>query len=383
MPPKSRKRPKRRSGSSRTRIVSPFGFDLPLLILTLVLLAIGLLFVFESSVVEAFQNYQNRYHFAQLQLQWIVVGLGVMFGVSLTPIELIKKLAFPAFVVSLVLLILVLVPGIGVRVGGAQRWINLGLFNLQPSELAKLSMILYFSALFESKKQVLTPFLLSTGLVLGVIMLQPDLGTSLVIGSLGLSLYFLAGAPLSVFGLISGIGLLAVIGLIITSEYRMRRLLTFLNLNHDPLGSSYHIRQIIFTLGSGGLLGNGIGRSLQRFDYLPEAMTDSIFAVIAEETGFVGSLIVLSLFGLLIWRGVKIALSATTDFEYLIAAGAMIMISTQALLNLGAISALVPLTGIPLPFISYGGSSLVISLAAVGLLLNVSKRQGKQKYGRR
>lgn len=328
--------------------------------------------VFEASVVDAFQQFGDQLHYARLQFRWSIIGLIGMVILGLIPFDWLKKYALPFFVVSLVMLFLVILPGVGTRVGGASRWINLGFFNLQPSELAKLAIILYFAALFEKVPKFI-PFIGSLGLIAGLVMLQPDLGTTIVISAVSLVMFFLAGGPLlSVFGIMAA-GLTAGLVLIMSSSYRRARLFTFLDPEADPLGASYHIRQVIIALGSGGLLGTGIGRSLQKYRYLPEATTDSIFAVIGEETGFVGGMVIVGLFFIFAFRGFRIAQRVDDQFMKLTAAGITLMIVLQAYLNLAAMTALVPLTGITLPFISYGGSSLVISLAAVGILLNISR----------
>lgn len=347
-------------------------WDWSLLIVTLVLLVIGVIMVFEASVVDAFQQFGDQLHYARLQFRWSIIGLIGMVILGLIPFDWLKKYALPFFVVSLVMLFLVILPGVGTRVGGASRWINLGFFNLQPSELAKLAIILYFAALFEKVPKFI-PFIGSLGLIAGLVMLQPDLGTTIVISAVSLVMFFLAGGPLlSVFGIMAA-GLTAGLVLIMSSSYRRARLFTFLDPEADPLGASYHIRQVIIALGSGGLLGTGIGRSLQKYRYLPEATTDSIFAVIGEETGFVGGMVIVGLFFIFAFRGFRIAQRVDDQFMKLTAAGITLMIVLQAYLNLAAMTALVPLTGITLPFISYGGSSLVISLAAVGILLNISR----------
>lgn len=347
-------------------------WDVPLLICTLILLVIGVIAVFEASVVEAYQNYGDQLHFVKLQLRWSLVGLIGLSVAGLVPVRLYKQLALPALIVSLSLLLLILIPSVGKQVGGAQRWLDLGFFSLQPSEVVKVGLILYFAALFERSAKLI-PFLGSLGGVAFLIMLQPDLGTTIVIAIIGTGLYYLAGAKLSHILMVAAMGVSLGSLLILGSPYRRARLMTFLDPNADPLGSSYHIRQIIISLGSGGFWGTGIGRSLQKYQYLPESTTDSIFAVIAEETGYIGTLIIFGLYSYFAYRGFKIAQNTNDTFYKLVASGLTIMIVIQAYLNLSAMGALVPLTGITLPFISYGGSSLVMSLLAVGILLNISR----------
>lgn len=363
---------RKHSKKSMARQPSIFALDWPMLTVTILLLTIGVIMVFEASVVDAYQQFGDQLHFARLQFQWALVGLGGMLVATAVPFRWIKAAVLPAFVVSLCMLLLVVIPGVGTTVGGATRWLSLGNFTIQPSEVAKLMMILYFSALFERQVK-LGPFIGSLVVIAGLIMLQPDLGTTLIISTVALGLFYLAGGSLLHVGSI----VVALVGsallLIVSSPYRAARLFTFLDPQADPLGASYHIRQVIIALGSGGLLGTGIGRSLQKYRYIPESTTDSIFAVIGEETGFVGGTIIVLMFLIFAYRGFRIAQSVDDGFAKLAASGITLMIVLQAYLNLAAMTALVPLTGITLPFISYGGSSLTISLIGVGIILNISR----------
>jgi len=278
---------------------------------------------------------------------------------------------------ALLSLIVVLIPGVGTKVLGARRWLVVGPVRFQPAEFAKLAFVLYLSTFWSSKRS-LWPFLIILVVLLGLIMLEPDLGTAVVLATTSLLVYFVSGAPLLSLALVGLVGLLGGAGLILLSPYRRERFSTFLNPTHDPLGASYHIRQILIAIGSGGWFGVGLGQSRQKYEYLPEVSTDSIFAVIAEELGFIGGLVILILFLILIWRGMKIAKEAPDEFGKILAVGLISWIGFQALVNLAAMVALVPLTGIPLPFISYGGSSLVLSLTGMGILANIA-RQGVVK----
>jgi cell division protein FtsW len=340
--------------------------------LVIIFLLLGLVLVYEASVVEAVTNFNDKTHFVKLQLQWAVLGLIACGITTFLPVKYLKKYAPAFFGVSLILLVLVLLPGFGNRLLGAKRWFHLGGISVQPSEIIKLTLIIYFSALFEHKPKPMQ-FLFTIGIISGLIMLQPDLGTTMVITMIAFILYYLSQAPLKHIFSIMVTGILAILGLIMSSTYRRQRLLTFLNPDQDPLGASYHIRQIIISLGSGGWFGTGFGRSLQKYTFLPEATTDSIFAVFAEETGFFGTIILISLFTLFAYQGFKVAQKQKDRFSYMLAVGLTLLIVVQALLNLSAMASLVPLTGITLPFISYGGSSLVITLASFGLLLNLSR----------
>ncbi len=351
--------------------------DLGLLLIIASLLTIGILFVYESSLVEAYNQFGDKFHFVKLQLKWIGFGLISFLSSLLIPLNLLKKLSPAILISSILLLILVLIPGIGTNVKGAQRWLDLGFFSLQPAEVTKLSLIIYLSALFEKTQKPIQFFSL-LGFITFLIMLQPDLGTTITIAATALTMFYISGAPLFYVLSSIGLGLFSALTLILSSSYRRARLLTFLDPDRDPLGASYHIRQIIIALGSGGWFGTGFGRSLQKYRYLPEATTDSIFAVIGEETGFIGALLVISLYLGLAFKGLSIAKNQTDRFYMLLATGITILLTIQAFMNLGAMTALVPLTGITLPLISYGGTSLLISLTSLGLLLNISKYQTKK-----
>lgn len=338
----------------------------------------GLLMVYDASVVEAYQKFSDKYFYLKNQLKW--VGMGLLSGLIAAKLDYRKlaKVAGPATLMTVFLLLLVLFPKVGTKALGARRWINIAAFSLQPAELTKLVFVLYL-AVWLSKQRNLLPLLFLSTLILGLIILEPDLGTAVVITTSGFLVYFVAGAPLFYLSLFALVGFLGGLVLIWTSPYRRERLLTFFDPSADPLGASYHIRQVLIAIGSGGLFGLGLGRSRQKYEYLPAATTDSIFAVIAEETGFLGSLVVILGFLFLIRRGIRIAKEAPDLFGQLTAAGITSWIAIQALVNLAAMVALVPLTGVPLPFISYGGSSMVVSLTAMGILLNISKNKIKRR----
>ena len=303
---------------------------------------------------------------------WTVISLVGFLIAGKLPLKLLEKFALPIFSLSIILLLLVLIPGIGSKILGARRWINLGLFSLQPSEFAKISLIIFLSSLLRQKDKFIS-FLVILGIMLGLVMLQPDLGTSLVLLGSGLTIYFVSNQELRKLLILLPVGLIAIGALILTSPYRLNRVKTFLDYSHDPLGSSYQIRQSLLGLGSGGITGVGFGQSRQKYEYLPEAMTDSVFAIIGEELGLVGGLIVIATFTVLVINGFQVAASTDDEFQKFLAVGISSLIGLQAFINISAIVALVPLTGIPLPFISYGGSSLLTMLFSTGLLLNIAK----------
>ena len=360
----------------KSKILRP-RFDPVIFFAVLALVAFGVVMVYEDSVVEAFTQFSDKFYFAKLQLRWAVLSLVIMLVTSFVPYRLWRKLSLPLFITTLLLLVVVLIPGIGAKIQGARRWLNLGGFTLQPAELVKLTFVMYLASWLTHKARLL-PFLLLSGFLLTLVILEPDLGTAVVIISTGFLVYFFSGAPLLVITAVGITGLLAGSALTLSSAYRRARLLTFFNPTADPLGSSYHIRQILIAIGSGGLLGLGLGQSRQKYAYLPEATTDSIFAIIGEEIGFIGAVLIIGLFLLIIYRGFTIARSAPDRFSQLLAGGIISSLALQTCINLASIVALVPLTGVPLPFISYGGSSLITHLAGMGILLNISRSTHNQ-----
>lgn len=346
--------------------------DYGLLFLVLAVTLFGVIMVYNASVVEAYQLFSDKYHFLKLQSLWAGLGLLALLITSWVHYSWFKKIAPWLLGINILLLIAVLIPAVGSQVAGARRWISLGGFNLQPTELIKLTLIIYLAA-WLSKQRSFTLYLAVLGVIFALVILQPDLGTAVVIITTAVLIYYISGAAilrllfLGIFGSLSGLGL------ILSSSYRKERLLTFLSPSRDPLGSSYHIRQALIAIGSGGLWGLGLGQSRQKYQFLPQVTTDSIFAVIAEEIGFIGaSLVIIALF-LIVFKALKIARFAPDTFSRLLAAGIASWLGVQTLINLAAMLALLPLTGVPLPFISYGGSSLIVSLAAVGILLNISR----------
>ncbi len=348
-----------------------------LLVLTLLLSILGVLFVFEASVAEAFTSFGNQYYFARQQLMWLGIGLVGMAISMHIPTKFWKTISPLAYLGGIVLLIMVFIPGIGKEVNGANRWLELGGINLQPAEVIKFSLIIFFASWME-KHQKLLPFLFLSVIPIVLLFLQPDMGSALIVIGIALGLYYIAGAPYKIFFGVAMFGSIALLLLILLSPYRLKRLTTFINPEADPLGASFHIRQITLALGNGGILGQGIGKSRQKFSYIPEASTDSIFAIIAEEIGFIGSLILFVLFGLFLRLCYAITVKTEPQsYDHLLASGILLWLGVQILLNLSAIVALVPLTGIPLPFFSYGGTSLVMILWVTGILIGIGRRASK------
>lgn len=335
-------------------------------------LVFGILMVYDASSGQAAQVFNNKYFFLREQLKWAAIGIIAGFVAYFYDYRKLKKFALPFLIGTIILLLAVFLPGIGVRAYGASRWINLGFTVFQPSEMAKLAVIIYLSTwLTVREKGKLGAFLLLVGLVVGLIILEPDMGTAIVLFITSLVIYYLSEN--TIWGLIFLLPILAtgVIGLSLRSPYRVKRLLTFLDPNTDPLGASYHIRQALIALGSGGIFGLGLGNSRQKYFYLPEATTDSIFAIIGEELGFVGAFLLILAFAVFFYQSVKMTLETEDPFGRLLGMGIISWLATQTLINLFSIVALMPLTGVPLPFISYGGSALVVELIGVGILANI------------
>ncbi len=342
---------------------------------TLVLLAFGLLMIGSASVAEGARDFGDKWHFVLLQLKWAAAGGVFAFILSRIHPGLWQKLAVPILGVGLLLLFLVIIPGIGTKVLGARRWLVLPGIVLQPSELIKLVEVIYLSAWLSARKVTLAQFGFLTTTIAGLIMLQPDMGTTLVVTALAIAMYFLNGYPIKHLVTIAFLGIVAAVIFIASAPYRLDRVKTFLDPTHDPLGSSYHIRQVILALGSGGVAGVGIGRSRQKYEYLPESTTDSIFAVAGEELGFIGAIILITTFLYLISLIFKVASQSRHPFNAALASGVGSWISLQVVLNLAAMVALTPLTGIPLPLVSYGGSALITMLMGIGLVLAVARAE--------
>lgn len=347
---------------------------------TVTLLGFGIIMVFSASSVAATTEFGDSFHYLKKQAVATVIGLVGMWLFMHIDYHRLKKWAPVALVTAVALLGLVLVKNIGVEGGGATRWLELGPFNLQPSEVAKVSIVLFLASILSGRQNKITDFwrgLLPLVTILGALFLlilrQPDLGTAMILTATAAVMLYAAGAKTA--HLVS-LAILVAPGLwwvIMGEDYRRRRFLAFLNPEADPQDTGFHIIQSLYALGSGGLLGTGLGQSRQKFFWLPERHTDFIFAIIGEELGLLGTLFVLALFMLLAWRGCRAAMLAPDRFGTLLGIGIVAMVSIQALVNIGVVTGSLPITGIPLPFISYGGSSLVFSLAAIGVLLNISR----------
>lgn len=354
--------------------------DMIILGSTLVLLAIGVVMVYSASAVTAFHDYGDSYYYLKRQLIFAVLGIIGMFFVMNVDYWVWKRFAKIALIVCFALLVLVLIPGIGVVRGGARSWLGIGAFGIQPSEFMKLGMILFMAKWMSDGKlnlnlftKGLLPPLGLMCLAFGLIMLQPDLGTGAVLVGATMLVIFAAGAKLSHLGALAGVGVAGLVGLILAAPYRLQRITAFLDPWQDPLGAGYQSIQSLYAIGPGQLVGLGLGMSRQKYAYLPEPQTDFIFSIIAEELGFIGGATVLLLFLLLVWRGMRTAMTAPDSFGSLLAIGIIGMIAVQVIINIGVVIGMMPVTGITLPLISAGGSSLTLILTAIGILLNISR----------
>jgi cell division protein FtsW len=289
-----------------------------------------------------------------------------------------QKIALPLLLASIILLVLVFIPGIGIPALGSSRRIDIGPIALQPAEFAKLALVIWLARVLSTKPSFFS-FIIPVAAISGLVVLEPDLGTTVIIVASSLLVYFASGVKVFQFIGIVSVAVLGIAALAFTSEYRKERILTFLNPTYDPLDASYHLRQLLIALGGGGLFGVGLGNSRQKHLFLPEPATDSIFAIIAEEIGFLGAGLLLLAFIFLIMIGFKIAEYAPDSFGRLLAVGISGMIAAQCMVNIGAVVALIPLTGIPLPLVSYGGSSLVVTLVGLGILVNIAKHIQKKR----
>lgn len=361
--------------------------DYVLLVLAGLLLAIGLAVLWSASTAEAKQTFGDTNYYIIHQLtRGVLVGLIAMYFFSKFDYHRLKKPAGIIVVAGLLALIALKIPGVGVTINGATRWLDLGVTLLQPSELAKLALIIYLAAWTANHNRAgkisfwnsIFPPLLITGVMAGLIIFQPDLGTAIALSSIAMIMFFVGGARLKYLLWTGVVGLITVVGLIFLEPYRMRRITAFLDPSADTLGVSYQINQALIAIGSGGLFGYGYGLSRQKHFYLPEAINDSIFAVMAEELGFVRVILILLIFIWFIFRGVQISLKASDSFGKMLAIGITSMFAVSLLINIGAILGLMPLTGIALPLFSYGSSAMIVSLASIGILLNISKQHRPQ-----
>ena len=352
--------------------------DKILLISVIILSLFGLLMIYSSSSIWATYKYNDPYKYLKSQAIFLILGYFIIFITSKVDYHLYKKYSNHILIISIILLILVLIPGIGTIRNGYRSWFGIGSFGIQPSEFAKLGLIIFTSKYLTRNKikdikSSVLPILLIVLLIFGFIMLQPDFGTGVIIVITIVALLFVSGVNMSFFIKIGLLGLIGVVILVIIAPYRLERITSFLNPWKDPLGSGFQIIQSMYAIGPGGLLGMGLGNSIQKHFYLPEPQTDFIFSIISEELGFAGILIVTTLFITIIYRSITISIKQEDNFAKYLSFGITFSLAFQTLLNLMVVVGLIPVTGVTLPFLSYGGSSLLISLVSIGIVLNISK----------
>lgn len=367
-----------------------------LLFVTIALALVGLVMVFSASAVVAGNRFHDSWYYLKRQLAWLVFGLVFLHAASRVDYIWWKRLALPLLGLIVVLLMVALIPSIGVAANGARRWLRLGFISIQPAEMAKLISVIYLAAYLAKNEDRLQhfstgllPALLIIGVISGLVLMEPDLGTIVVIGLVTAAMLFLGGARGTHLLSLVPVALVGVAVLIWLSPYRWQRLIAFFYPEQDPTGTGFQINQSFLAFGSGGLFGVGLGESKQKLFFLPEAHTDFVLALVGEELGFVGAGIIVLFFALFVIRGFQISTRARIPFGRYLGIGITTLIGIQALINACVVTGLLPTKGLTLPFVSYGGSSLVISLTGVGILLNISRdrqagrEETRQQSGRR
>ena len=355
-------------------------FDFYLFIAIIILILFGAVMIYSASSIWANYKFEDSFYYVKRQMIFIVLGIFLMITISKIDYNIYYEKSNKILGICIILLILVLIPGIGSVRNGSRSWFGIGSLGIQPSEAAKLGMIIFTSKyltnsskFLKSYKYGVFPILGVLFLLFGLIMLQPDLGTGMILVVSIISLLFIAGVNMKFF---IGGGILGVIGviiLIVIAPYRMDRITSFINPWNDPLGTGFQIIQSLYAIGPGGLLGRGYLNSIQKQFYLPEPQTDFIFSIIAEEFGMVGTIFVVFMFSFIIHRGIKVALKTKDSFAKYLAFGMSFQLAFQALMNLMVVIGMIPVTGVTLPFLSYGGSSLLITLCSMGIILNISR----------
>jgi cell division protein FtsW len=354
--------------------------DIVLFLTTFLLLSIGVIMVLSASSYHAMLYYDDPYYFLKRQLRWSGLGIiAMIFFMNFFDYYKTRKMIVTGFIVSVILLGLVLVPGVGVEVKGSSRWLGVGSMSFAPSEIAKIAFVFFLARALSLNPDEMKNFkgflkhLIVLGIVAALLLKQPDLGTTIAVAGTAFCMYIAAGARILHLSGLALTGVLGIIAMILQDPVRLRRITGFLRPFETASNEGYQAVQSLYALGSGWLFGVGLGNSRQKFLWLPERHTDFIFAIIGEELGFIGAFLVILLFFLFIWRGFRIALYAPDRFSSLLAVGLTSIIAVQSVINLGVVTGSLPVTGITLPFVSYGGSSLTFSLIGVGILLNISK----------
>ncbi len=356
--------------------------DKVLLFTTMCLMVFGI-FIFGSAALGVLSVDEGKfYSILENQLIYALIGgLGALFLGTVITFKLYEKFAYYIYGFGLLFTSLVFVPGIQMYHGGAHRWIHIGSLSLQPSEFLKFAFVIMiamwctkYAHYFKTIKHGIIPYLFFAGLTGGIMLLQPDFGTFLVMFAGSFAVYFIGGANFKHIGLLIVAGILGFILLVSVRPYMMERVLTFFDASHDTRGSSWQLNQSLIAVGSGGFFGRGYGQSVQKYNYLPEPIGDSVFAVLAEELGTVGVLILFLLYGIVIVRGLRIALGSESQFGRLLAVGIVTLFASQVILNIGSMLGLLPLAGVPLPLVSHGGTALMATLFQIGVILNISRQ---------
>jgi cell division protein FtsW len=354
-------------------------FDFIVLVVALALVGIGIVMVYSTSAIIAGDRFGDPYHFLKRQALYAGVGFLLMIIMMFFPYETLRRFAYPIFILSVLLLLAVLIPGIGHRAGGSMRWLKIGGFTFQPSEFAKLGLIIFLAYFLTKKEEKIRSFsfgflptMLLSGLVIGLVLKEPDFGAALFLTVMVFLLLFISGAR--VIYIASAFVLAAPVAayFLMSAEYRYKRLMGFIRPWEDPTGTSFQIIQSFLSFGSGGLFGLGLGEGRQKLFFLPAPHTDFIFSIIGEELGLVGAMIVVLLFFILAFRGIQIGISIPDRFGSYLALGITLMISLQAVINMGVVLGLLPTKGLTLPFVSYGGTSLIANFIGLGILLHLS-----------
>ena len=356
--------------------------DKPLIISVILLMVISLFMIYSASYVWAQYKFNNPFKYVINQGIFCLIGLILLFFVSKIDHKVYYNKASTILLICIILLILVLIPGLGIVRNGSRSWFGIGGFSIQPSEFSKLGLIIFTSKYLSKSNKFLKnykkgvfPILFILLFIFGLIMLEPDFGTGMIIVVTIISLLYVSGVDMKFFIILFILGIFGIIGLIIIAPYRMDRITSFINPWSDPLGTGFQIIQSLYAIGPGGLFGVGYLNSRQKAFYLPEPQTDFIFSIIAEEFGIVGTIIILTLFGIILYRGIKIAIKQENLFSKYLAFGLIFQLIVQVIMNLSVVIGLIPVTGVTLPFMSYGGSSLLTSLIGIGILLNISKTE--------
>lgn len=349
-------------------------------VLTLVLISFGLLIIYSSSYVWSKYKFNNGYHYVLYQFIFTLISLLIAKYIIKIDLDFLKKNINKFLLFGIILLVLVLIPGVGVIRNGSRSWFSIGPLSMQPSEFIKVILIIFTAKYLEkyhykinSIKDNLLPLIIILGVIIFLIMLEPDFGSSMIIILTILSMVFISGLKYKFFSYIGILGLIGIVGIIIIAPYRMARIVSFINPWKDPLGSGYQIIQSLYAIGPGGLFGHGFFSSIQKYFYLPEPQTDFIFAIFCEEFGFILSALVIFIFFMLFYNIYKVSACQSNLFKKFLSFGILSNLVIQTVMNLSVVVGLIPVTGVTLPFFSYGGSSLLISMISIGIILNISR----------